>query len=274
MKKNTKIIITIIFMLIFIPFVLMVMFVVYLYWIVPAVQVRGCQDVDKISFVNREEKSVVSNFGINKTNGNVYAISVSGPFGRDKCVKIDGIDKTTFEVVNKSYAKDEKNIYYRNTIVSNIGIDKLTFKSVGESYFKDKNYVYYTKSDTIDFTKIQESDVDTFELLGEGYAKDKNYIYYKSKPINIVDVETFVILNDDYVKDKNHVYCNRYIKGTGTKNIVSILDGVEPETFELVGENYTKDKDNVYYDDYQDCINIKTVEQADPETFIPVDNEY
>lgn len=180
-------------------------------------------------------------------------------------VEIEGADLDTFEIIDKSYAKDINHVYYDGKPVLG-GISDSVVLIPSELKPTGANSSYLISGDKV-FTygeEIEGADPASFTLLEGGYAMDKGYIYYyydekilrKVTPTIMVNNEYlkhgeqvlyqgkvfseqashFEIISDEYSKDLNHVYSH-----------ADIVKGMEPESFEILSSYFRKDKNQAYY---------------------------
>ncbi len=117
--------------------------------------------------------------------------------------KIEEADIVSFNILDREYATDKNNVYFRGEIIS--GADSGTFTRIQLPYTKDKDNVYYYE------TTIPGADPSSFVKLDNTYAKDKNSVYYKTNIITEADTSSFVVLRgmqleDKYAKDKKNYY--------------------------------------------------------------------
>jgi len=129
---------------------------------------------------------------------------------------IPGADSKTFQPLSKTsdYAKDSKNIYYRDKVVAQADHDTFRLFTASEILAPtDSNVAYYSKY----------------------FAKDKYKIFYSGNAVTppagiTVDAASFTLLDDpDYVKDTNHVYLFDTVSLTESKLI--LIEGANPSTF-------------------------------------------
>lgn len=129
---------------------------------------------------------------------------------------IPGVDSKTFQPLSKTsdYAKDSKNVYYRDKVVPQADRDTFRLFTASEILAPtDSNAAHYSKY----------------------FAKDKNKVFYNGNTIQspegvAVDVSSFALLdNPDYVKDRNHVYIFDTVSLTESKLI--LIKGANPATF-------------------------------------------
>lgn len=152
--------------------------------------------------------------------------------------------------------------------ISDIGLEQVdieTFQFFSDKdYAKDKNHIYINVYDEEEdgvknYQIAQGVDVATFELLGNDYFRDKNYVYYNTsrykdlepciKILENVDIETVVILSNRCIKDKNNVYCGLSMEDDLEPKVnMKVVDDADPEIFEVIDEDerYFKDKNHVF----------------------------
>jgi hypothetical protein len=153
--------------------------------------------------------------------------------GASMARNVNQADAKTFEVMKQySYAKDKNNIYNRGGIIS--GVDRNSFEILDKAYSKDKNNVYFTQigGETV---KIKNADAGTFKIedsngewseMDIAVSMDKNNVYCRGQKVDGADLGTFHQLSpDEYnnfakehpksvspnFSDKNHFYdfeCN------------------------------------------------------------------
>ena len=172
--------------------------------------------------------------------------------GKAHLIKLYNADVKTFTTINGGsndkigdlYAKDNKQVYYEEKIITNA--DPKTFRVLGDLYSVDKANIYYK-------TKALKGNSKDFRLIGDYYATDNELIYRQGELLVVKDVKSFKLLNDGWAKDKTAFY----IDGNP-------VVGADYETFEILSSDYAKDKSKVYY------ISINTSEEikdADAKTF-------
>ena len=185
-----------------------------------------------------------------KDKNNVYFVD-----NRDdkiKFKKLSYVNPKTFEMVDNTFARDDKNLYLFEYKLD--GIDAKTFEKISSNIVKDKNGLYFLEdiekeNENIEIKtrkiNIKGLDLKTFEHIDDYYYKDKNNIYYDLDnnlyKIKNADLATFEVLNSPYsssiyfAKDKNNVYYqNKKINGI-------VVDG-----FEQIQSNFIKDKNRLY----------------------------
>jgi hypothetical protein len=147
--------------------------------------------------------------------------------------------KTFIRLSWRDYTKDKNHIYFENMKIN--GIDKESFEVIDAPYSKDKNYIYYRTE------RVDNADIDSFEIIEDSkfydndYYKDKNYVFFRGKSLAGVNPSEFKRLGKYtyYYSDGTHLYY-------GGKR----MDHIDYKTFVIYdGIGYSKDKNNVYYED-------------------------
>ena len=217
-----------------------------------------------------------------KDKNNVYFMD-----NRDdkiKFKKLSYVNPKTFEMVDNTFARDDKNLYLFEYKLD--GIDAKTFEKISSNIVKDKNGLYFLEdiekeNENIEIKtrkiNIKGLDLKTFEHIDDYYYKDKNNIYYDLDnnlyTIKNADLATFEVLNSPYsssiyfAKDKNNVYYqNKKINGI-------IADG-----FEQIQSNFIKDKNRLYkIDEDEEKNEIKLIpinEKVNLENFEEIGGNY
>ena len=185
-----------------------------------------------------------------KDKNNVYFMDNRD--GKIKFKKLSYVNPKTFEIVDNTFARDDKNLYLFEYKLD--GIDAKTFEKISSNIVKDKNGLYFLEdiekeNENIEIKtrkiNIKGLDLKTFEHIDDYYYKDKNNVYYDLDnnlyTIKNADLATFEVLNSPYsssiyfAKDKNNVYYqNKKINGI-------VIDG-----FEQIQSNFIKDKNRLY----------------------------
>ena len=227
------------------------------------------------------------NYNYGKDDKYVYYLAHNAD---ERGEKVKDAEVGTFEVLNKLYSKDSKNVYldFKGYVENLEGADAKTFEVLNDRYAKDKNFVYY------DGKKIENSDPASFELISYEIGKDKNRVYRRSSILGDVefsffdpeetardkyqnpekykvevDSKTFRKITDSeeingyYALDRNRGY---YIENAispgileGTAEII-YLNGLNVPNVEVLNDFYIKDDKKVY------CLGFE-VENADARTF-------
>ena len=185
-----------------------------------------------------------------KDKNNVYFMD-----NRDdkiKFKKLSYVNPKTFEMVDDTFARDDKNLYIFEYRLD--GIDPKTFKKLSYEMVKDKNGLYFLEDIEKDNENIEIKarklnikglDLKTFEHIDGDYYKDKNNVYYESDnnlyKIENADLKTFEILDSSYTgygnfsKDKDYIYLNN-----------KKLEEIDAKTFEKMRANLIRDKNGIY----------------------------
>lgn len=90
--------------------------------------------------------------------------------------KIKNANASSFEILQRGYAKDSFNVYYRGEKMS--GVTSSSFEYLGDGYAKDSFRVYW------DGAKINGANASSFKVTGRGYAEDSFNTYYRGRKIN------------------------------------------------------------------------------------------
>ena len=217
-----------------------------------------------------------------KDKNNVYFMDNRD--GKIKFKKLSYVNPKTFEIVDNTFARDDKNLYLFEYKLD--GIDAKTFEKISSNIVKDKNGLYFLEdiekeNENIEIKtrkiNIKGLDLKTFEHIDDYYYKDKNNIYYDLDnnlyKIKNADLATFEVLNSPYsssiyfAKDKNNVYYqNKKINGI-------VVDG-----FEQIQSNFIKDKNRLYkIDEDEEKNEIKLIpinEKVNLENFEEIGGNY
>ena len=185
-----------------------------------------------------------------KDKNNVYFMDNRD--GKIKFKKLAYVNPKTFEMVDDTFARDDKNLYIFEYKLD--GIDPKTFKKLSYEMVKDKNGLYFLEDIEKDNENIEIKvrklnikglDLRSFENIDGDYYKDKNNVYYKLDDnfykLENADLKTFKILDSSYTgygnfsKDKNYIYLNN-----------KKLEEIDVKTFEKMQANLIRDKNDIY----------------------------
>ena len=185
-----------------------------------------------------------------KDKNNVYFMDNRD--GKIKFKKLSYVNPKTFEMVDNTFARDDKNLYLFEYKL--YGIDAKTFEKISSNIVKDKNGLYFLEdiekeNENIEIKtrkiNIKGLDLKTFERIDDYYYKDKNNVYYDLDnnlyTIKNADLATFEVLNSPYsssiyfAKDKNNVYYQN-----------KKIDGLVADGFEQIQSNFIKDRNGIY----------------------------
>lgn len=160
--------------------------------------------------------------------GHGYARDIKQVYYREH--SIPEVDSDSFSVIKNSseepFAKDGRSQFHGRKRISN-EIDLATLQVLKRPYYKDKNHVYWGE----DFTILQKADVQSFSTPSMGpavnfqyYSHDKNRAYYYENgtilPITPVDPKSFTVLSKHYAKDAHRVFYH-----------ATVLEGADAQSF-------------------------------------------
>ena len=217
-----------------------------------------------------------------KDKNNVYFMDNRD--GKIKFKKLSYVNPKTFEMVDNTFARDDKNLYLFEYKLD--GIDAKTFEKISSNIVKDKNGLYFLEdiekeNENIEIKtrkiNIKGLDLKTFEHIDDYYYKDKNNVYYDLDnnlyTIKNADLATFEVLNSPYsssiyfAKDKNNVYYQN-----------KKINGIVADGFEQIQSNFIKDKNRLYkIDEDEEKNEIKLIpinEKVNLENFEEIGGNY
>ena len=217
-----------------------------------------------------------------KDKNNVYFMDNRD--GKIKFKKLSYVNPKTFEMVDNTFARDDKNLYLFEYKLD--GIDAKTFEKISSNIVKDKNGLYFLEdiekeNENIEIKtrkiNIKGLDLKTFEHIDDYYYKDKNNVYYDLDnnlyTIKNADLATFKVLNSPYsssiyfAKDKNNVYYQN-----------KKINGIVADGFEQIQSNFIKDKNRLYkIDEDEEKNEIKLIpinEKVNLENFEEIGGNY
>ena len=217
-----------------------------------------------------------------KDKNNVYFMDNRD--GKIKFKKLSYVNPKTFEMVDNTFARDDKNLYLFEYKLD--GIDAKTFEKISSNIVKDKNGLYFLEdiekeNENIEIKtrkiNVKGLDLKTFEHIDDYYYKDKNNIYYDLDnnlyTIKNADLATFEVLNSPYsssiyfAKDKNNVYYQN-----------KKINGIVADGFEQIQSNFIKDKNRLYkIDEDEEKNEIKLIpinEKVNLENFEEIGGNY
>lgn len=214
---------------------------------------------DKNNIFYNEKRMKVSDISSFEVMNSNYSKDKNTVFYNGEKLKVDAGTFYIFKE-NENFGKDSKNVYYVDILSNNEkievieGADVSSFEVLNKNYAKDNNKVYYN-SDIINIlSKIDDADSETFTVLSDDYAKDKTNIYYSGSKLKNADVKTFKIISDFVAKDKDRVYIKYWELGEeeSSDNLMNLLleeeDIISKEKFEkaikLVANFYKDEKEN------------------------------
>ncbi|MDZ4236396.1 MAG: DKNYY domain-containing protein, partial [Dietzia sp.] len=169
-----------------------------------------------------------------------------------KVFELSGADPSSFEVFDRTYARDDANVYINGHLLPGAQADSFELlKRPGFS--RDGGRVYQ-------HDRPISVDPDNFELLDSGLAKDSTTVYWSDGTVLSDDPQGFEIISDVnhylFAKDSRTVYVNG-----------NPIRGAAPATFRVLQGAYSRDDDRAFYFDGQ-------IPDAELATFRPVEGPY
>ncbi|MBK8548998.1 MAG: DKNYY domain-containing protein [Saprospiraceae bacterium] len=159
------------------------------------------------------------------------------------CRKVPKVLGQSFERINTFYAKDAQHFYYIHSdevqcALKNIPCDYHSYELLDYTYSKDNKNVFYNGE------KIKNSNSESFLILSAPFSKDRQNVYYESTIIQYADPQTFKLYPENelslgdmyYAKDKSNVFANN-----------QIFHNIDKTSFKILNEKYCMDKNGVYY---------------------------
>jgi hypothetical protein len=170
------------------------------------------------------------------------------------CVEIKGADAKTFKVMNSSYAKDARSVFYEAQVIEGENPDQ--FRAVGP-YAIGANGVYWrgTLIDVKDATSFS-----VYQVNNLYYGKDKFAVYCENGKISDDPIHFKPLDRAGYLVDQNDVYfmdgvCRPLHADPGTFRFLFKKDGSESV--------YAKDAHRVYVV----SVYHRQIPEADAKTF-------
>lgn len=201
----------------------------------------GCSSDD-------EPSSLVDAAGYHVRDDTVYYLN---PFP-GKAFRIDGADSSTFEVLDRIYARDRAQVYINGHPLG--GADAGSFQLLDRQGFsKDRDHVYQ-------HDQAISEDPANFTFLGSGLSRDGINVYWTDGSVLSRDPANFVIITDEdhylFAKDSEEVFVNG-----------RVIVGASPATFRVLEGAYSRDDATVFYFDAQ-------INGAEAATFRPLEGPY
>ncbi len=174
------------------------------------------------------------------------------------------VDYDSFKVLNKSFAKDQNQVYLLKSyeLLVATTIDPTTSKKINDRYIVDKNGVHdfqeYKNGKKVDsLTSIPYQNIEDLTILEDKYLLFDSNIIYDGAKIENADISSFKVIQFPYAKDKNHVFY-----------FGEIIEEADPETFSIFEVSYySKDKNHVF-------ASGKLLKGADVATFGPSNKKH
>lgn len=197
---------------------------------------------------NDEPSSLVDAAGYHVRNGAVYYLNAFP----GKAFQIDGADAATFEVFDRTYARDREHVYINGHLLQ--GADAGSFQLLDRPGFsKDRDRVYQHDQ------PISE-DPANFTFLGSDLARDSVNVYWTDGSVLSGDPQHFEIIADEdhylFAKDGDTVFVNG-----------NVIEDASPATFRLMEGAYSRDDATVFYFD-------TPIPGADIAAFRPLEGPY
>ncbi|MDA2889570.1 DKNYY domain-containing protein [Mycolicibacterium sp. BiH015] len=201
----------------------------------------GCSSGD-------EPSSLVDAAGYHIRDDTVYYLN---PFP-GKAFRVDGADSSTFEVFDRTYARDRAQVYINGHRLD--GADADSFQLLDRPGFsKDRHRVYQHDQPISD-------DPANFAFLGGDLSRDSTNVYWTDGSVLSRDPGGFVIIADEdhylFAKDGEEVFVNG-----------RVIVGASPATFRILEGAYSRDAAEVFYFDAQ-------IPGADAATFRTLEGPY
>lgn len=149
-----------------------------------------------------------------------------------KANEMQGVDVGSFEVLDRTYAKDAAHVYIDGRTLAEA--DPASFVLLDRAnYSKDAAHVFA-------YDRVLSDDPAGFELLDADLAKDSAHVYWSDGSVLSDDPAHFEILSTvdyyTYTRDSTTVHVN------GTR-----IGGAEPATFRVIKGAYARDADGAFY---------------------------
>lgn len=201
----------------------------------------GCGTID-------EPDSLVDAAGYHVRDNAVFYLN---PFP-GKAFRIDGADAASFEIYDRTYARDSAQVYINGNPLP--GAQPQSFELLDRPGFSRDSRRVYQHDQPI------SNDPNGFELLGGGLAKDSTRVYGPDGTVLSHDPQGFEIIaeRDRYLfaRDGQSVYVNN-----------TPIRGASPETFEVLSEGYSHDGERAFYFD-------EPITGSDVSSFLPLEGAY
>ena len=170
----------------------------------------------------------VTSFKVNK---------IHSDYARDKnniwfVSEIKKVDTATWVILDSSYNKDKRNVYYGNRTLNKA--NPKTFKvirSQSPGWGADDRAVYS------EWFELEASDPKTFEFIQGPFSKDKGNVYYNQNRLESADPKTFMIIAGNVARDKNYIYAFG-------KRMPAYID---KPSVRVPGDGYIYDKNGRYH---------------------------
>jgi hypothetical protein len=190
---------------------------------------------------SEEPNSLFDDAGYHLRDDAVYYLN---PFP-GKAFQIDGANASSFEVFDRTYARDSEHVYINGQVLD--GAQAESFELLDRPGFSRDGERVYQHDRPI------STDPENFELLESGLAKDGAAVYWSDGSVLSEDPQNFTIISDVahylFAKDSRTVYVNG-----------NPIAGASPATFRVLQGAYSRDDEHVFYFDEE-------ITDADATTF-------
>lgn len=178
----------------------------------------------------QEPNSLFDDAGYHIRDSTVFYLN---PFP-GKAFEVTGADAPTFEVFDRTYARDKEHVYINGHLLQ--GAQAVSFELLDRPGFSKDNRRVYQHDQPI------STDPDNFELLGSDLSKDSTNVYWSDGTVLSEDPENFAIVSDLnhylFAKDGTTVYVNG-----------NPIAGAAPATFRVLDGGYSRDDRRAFYFD-------------------------
>lgn len=163
----------------------------------------------------------------------------------------------------------------RNADTTDLPAEQGIFRDLGDGYTyygtRNRQHIRYRGG------ILEKADIFDFRYLGDGYAKDKDAVFYEGVELEGADAESFERITQwtNVFVDRNSVYFYGDILPLEEKQeVLDFLDkGVGGEG---LGNSYKRYRNRIFFwaDGGYHAVSRVLLVDADPATFVSVDNEY
>lgn len=188
-----------------------------------------------------EPNSLFDTAGYHVRDGAVYYLNAFP----GKAFAVDGADAGTFEVLDRSFARDRHVVYFDGRPLADA--DPATFRLLDRAgYAADAHRVFLRD-------QVISTDPEQFELLDGDLSRDGVAVYWPDGSVLSDDPEHFAVISNAnhylFTRDSDSVHVN------GNRVL-----GADPRTFRVIGGAYAADGRAAYWMG-------RPIDGADPVTF-------
>ncbi|MGE0217829.1 DKNYY domain-containing protein [Mycolicibacterium sp.] len=196
----------------------------------------------------QEPNSLVDDAGYHVRGNTVFYLN---PFP-GKAFPVEGADAATFEVFDRTYARDRARVYINGHLLD--GAHAGSFELLDRPGFAKDSARVYQHDQPI------SSDPDHFVLLDHDLAKDSISVYWSDGTVLSRDPDHFIVVSDRehylFAKDSTTVFVNG-----------NPLPDADPTSFRVLQGAYSRDDERAYYFDEE-------IRGADAATLHPLAGPY